>query len=185
MIKTLIECWSISLCLATRQKLAWQTQKGTKSATKRRKNGRECKIEWAKTLKTNKNISMSAGPKNRIKFECHWRTTTRSVRGKENIDTRQAGVQLSPPRARDPSYITSQSTHFLNVPHLWSVKGGSTVERWLILYLKSAVKWQGNINEMKQNRENELMNKMNEWIDELKRKKRVRWIDMNKNKADR
>lgn len=54
--KTVIECWSLSLCLATRQKLAWQTQKKTKAATKRRKklNGWECKIKWAKILKTNK-----------------------------------------------------------------------------------------------------------------------------------
>lgn len=86
-------------------------------------------------------------------------------------------VQMSSPGARDPSYITSQSTHFLKVPHLRSVKGGSTMERWLFLFLKSAVKWQGNINEMGQNRENELMNKQMDG--------RVRWIDMNKYRADR
>lgn len=51
------------------------------------------------------------------------------------------------------------------------------MERWLFLFLKSAVKWQGNINEMGQNRENELMNKQMDG--------RVRWIDMNKYRADR
>lgn len=60
---------------------------------------------------------------------------------------------MSTPGARDPSYITSQGTHFLNMPHLRSVKGGSTMEGWFFLHLKSAVKWQGNINEMGQNRD--------------------------------
>lgn len=35
---------------------------------KKKKHGWECEIDWAKTLKTNKNISMSAGPKNIIKL---------------------------------------------------------------------------------------------------------------------
>lgn len=81
---------------------------------------------------------------------------------------------MSPPGARDPSYITSHNTHFLNVTHLRSVKGGSTMEGWLFLYLKSAVKWQGNINEMGQNSENEFMN---EQLYGLQRKERIRWID--------
>lgn len=78
---------------------------------------------------------------------------------------------MLPSGARDPSYITSQGTHFLNMPHLRSVKGGSTMEGCLFLHLKSAVKWQGNINEMGQNSENEFMN---EQMDELQRKERVR-----------
>lgn len=46
------------------------TKRDKFSNKKMQKNphGWECKIEWAKTLKTNKNISMSAGPKNIIKL---------------------------------------------------------------------------------------------------------------------
>jgi len=65
---------------------------------------------------------------------------------------------MSLPGARGPSYITSQGTHFLNVPHLRSVKGSSTMEGCLFLYLKK-VQWNGRVTSMKWDK----TEKMNEW----------------------
>ncbi len=56
------------------------------------------------------------------------------------------------------------------------------MEGWLFIHLKSVVKWQGNINEMGQNSENEFMN---EQMNELHRKERIRWIGMNRYSAER
>jgi len=79
---------------------------------------------------------MSAGPKNRIKLSATEYNDWVSPREREHRHYRDREVQMSLPGARGPSYITSQGTHFLNVPHLRSVKGSSTMEGCLFLYLK-------------------------------------------------
>lgn len=65
------------------------------------------------------------------------------------------------PAVRVHPYITSQSTHFLNMPHLGSIKRGSSMEGRLGLHLQSAVRWQGDSNE------NDTGQKwtVNRWID--------------------
>lgn len=50
-------------------------------------------------------------------------------------------------RFRVHPYITSQSIDFLNMPHLGSIKRGSSMEGRLGLHLQSAVRWQGDSNE--------------------------------------
>lgn len=73
--------------------------------------------------------------------ECHQRVSQRK-RTERDITQRPCALWF-----RVHPYITSQSTHFLNMPHLGSIIRGSSMEGRFGLHLQSAVRWQGDSNE--------------------------------------
>lgn len=74
--------------------------------------------------------------------ECHQRSQSKREDRKRHNAKKSFAL-----RFRFRSYITSQSTHFLNMPHHGSIIRGSSMEGRRSLHLQSAARWQGDSNE--------------------------------------
>lgn len=104
--------------------------------------------EWEMETRISKFAEMSVVGKEYFRVhvlknncECHQRFSQRK-RTERDVTQRPFALWF-----RVHSYITSQSTHFLNMPDLGSIIRGSSMEGRLGLHLQSAVRWQGDSNE--------------------------------------